>query len=159
VREAPPATIGPAAGSRPLACGSCRWTHQALRELLALRAAHRPAYAAWPVDAFRLVTGGVANSAQVHTHLCCSEFGDVVEPIDGRDADVTTVEVARTKMQVLADPGPGRSGPGCTTCTPDRWPTPRCAKHPHHQAIALIGIPSDRCNRRISAQSSKCRKS
>lgn len=64
-------------------------------------------YVAWPVDAFRLVTGGVANSAQVHTHLCCSEFGDVVEAIDGLDADVTTVEVARAKMEVLAYLGPG----------------------------------------------------
>jgi 5-methyltetrahydropteroyltriglutamate--homocysteine methyltransferase len=87
----------------------------ALRELLPLRAADRPAYLAWAVEAFRLVTGGVADSTQVHTHLCYSEFGDVVEAIDALDADVTTVEAARSKMEVLADLGPGVGralGPG-----------------------------------------------
>jgi 5-methyltetrahydropteroyltriglutamate--homocysteine methyltransferase len=87
----------------------------ALRELLPLREAERPAYLAWAVDAFRLVTGGAADSTQVHTHLCYSEFGDVVEAIDRLDADVTTVEAARSKMEVLADLGPGvprALGPG-----------------------------------------------
>ena len=87
----------------------------ALRELLPLRAADRPGYLAWAVDAFRLVTGGVADSTQVHTHLCYSEFGDVVAAIDGLDADVTTVEAARSRMEVLADLGPGvprALGPG-----------------------------------------------
>jgi hypothetical protein len=133
----------------------------ALRELPPLRAAHRPAYVAWPVDAFRLVTGGVANSAQVHTHLCCSEFGDVVEAIDGLDADVTTAEVARTKMEVLADLGPSvpRARARDVRHALPTGARHRVARTPHHRAIALIGIPSDRCNRRISAQSSKCRKS
>jgi 5-methyltetrahydropteroyltriglutamate--homocysteine methyltransferase len=87
----------------------------ALRELLPLRATDRQAYLAWAVEAFRLVTGGVANSTQVHTHLCYSEFGDVVDAIDGLDADVTTVEAARSKMEVLAELGPGvprALGPG-----------------------------------------------
>ncbi|GAA1325438.1 5-methyltetrahydropteroyltriglutamate--homocysteine S-methyltransferase [Pseudonocardia xinjiangensis] len=79
----------------------------ALRELLPLRAADRPAYVDWAVDAFRLVTGGVADSTQVHTHLCYSEFAEVVGAIDGLDADVTTVEAARSKMEVLAQIGPG----------------------------------------------------
>jgi 5-methyltetrahydropteroyltriglutamate--homocysteine methyltransferase len=79
----------------------------ALRELLPLRAVERPAYVNWAVDAFRLVTGGVADSTQVHTHLCYSEFADVVDAIDGLDADVTTVEAARSKMEVLAQIGPG----------------------------------------------------
>jgi 5-methyltetrahydropteroyltriglutamate--homocysteine methyltransferase len=71
----------------------------ALRELLPLRAADRPAYVAWAVDAFRLATGGVADSTQVHTHLCYSEFGDVIDAIDALDADVTTVEAARSKIR------------------------------------------------------------
>ncbi|WP_028937983.1 5-methyltetrahydropteroyltriglutamate--homocysteine S-methyltransferase [Pseudonocardia spinosispora] len=77
----------------------------ALRELLPLREADRPAYLDWSIDAFRLVTGGVADSTQIHTHLCYSEFGAVVDAIDALDADVTTVEAARSKMEVLDDLG------------------------------------------------------
>jgi 5-methyltetrahydropteroyltriglutamate--homocysteine methyltransferase len=87
----------------------------ALRELLPLRVADRPAYLDWAVDAFRLATGGVADSMQIHTHLCYSEFGDVIDAIDALDADVTTVEAARSKMEVLAELGPGvprALGPG-----------------------------------------------
>ncbi|WP_433284442.1 5-methyltetrahydropteroyltriglutamate--homocysteine S-methyltransferase [Pseudonocardia sp. CA-142604] len=79
----------------------------ALRELLPLRAAAQPAYSAWATDAFRLVTGGVADTTQVHTHLCYSEFGDVVGAIDDLDADVTTVEAARSRMEVLDVLGAG----------------------------------------------------
>ena len=79
----------------------------ALRELLPLREADRPAYLDWAVDSFRMSTGGVADTTQVHTHLCYSEFGEVVGAIDGLDADVTTVEAARSRMEVLAELGPG----------------------------------------------------
>jgi len=79
----------------------------ALRELLPLRAADRPAYLDWAVDSFRLAVGGVADSTQVHTHLCYSEFADVIGAIDALDADVTTVEAARSKMEILAELGPG----------------------------------------------------
>jgi 5-methyltetrahydropteroyltriglutamate--homocysteine methyltransferase len=79
----------------------------ALRELLPLRAADQPAYLDWAIDAFRLVTGGVADTTQIHTHLCYSEFGEVVGAIDGLDADVTTVEAARSRMEVLDVLGAG----------------------------------------------------
>jgi 5-methyltetrahydropteroyltriglutamate--homocysteine methyltransferase len=75
----------------------------ALRELLPLRAADRKAYLDWAVGAFRLATGGASVGTQIHTHLCYSEFGDVIEAIDGLDADVTTIEAARSKMEVLDD--------------------------------------------------------
>ncbi|MCL3862887.1 5-methyltetrahydropteroyltriglutamate--homocysteine S-methyltransferase [Actinotalea sp. K2] len=77
----------------------------ALRELLPLRAVDRPAYLRWSVDAFRLATSGVADSTQVHTHLCYSEFGAVMEAIDALDADVTSIEAARSRMEVLDDVG------------------------------------------------------
>ncbi len=48
-------------------------------------------------------TGGASTSTQVHTHLCYSEFGDIIEAIDGLDADVTTIEAARSRMEVLDD--------------------------------------------------------
>ncbi|MFE7719394.1 5-methyltetrahydropteroyltriglutamate--homocysteine S-methyltransferase [Nocardia rhizosphaerihabitans] len=75
----------------------------ALRELLPLRAAEQPAYLRWSVDAFRLATAGVADTTQVHTHLCYSEFGEVISAIAGLDADVTSIEAARSHMEVLDD--------------------------------------------------------
>ncbi|TDW23761.1 5-methyltetrahydropteroyltriglutamate--homocysteine S-methyltransferase [Kribbella kalugense] len=75
----------------------------ALRELLPLREADRKAYLDWSVGAFRLATGGAPAAVQVHTHLCYSEFGAVIAGIDGLDADVTTIEAARSRMEVLAD--------------------------------------------------------
>ncbi|MCG3755792.1 5-methyltetrahydropteroyltriglutamate--homocysteine S-methyltransferase [Amycolatopsis sp. Poz14] len=88
----------------------------ALRELLPLHAADREAYFDWAVPAFRLATSGVAETTQIHTHMCYSEFGDVLPAIDALDADVTSIEAARSKMEVLADlneAGFGRGvGPG-----------------------------------------------
>jgi 5-methyltetrahydropteroyltriglutamate--homocysteine methyltransferase len=75
----------------------------ALRELLPLRAVDQQAYRDWSVGAFRLATAGAATSTQIHTHLCYSEFGEVIDAIDGLDADVTTIEAARSKMEILDD--------------------------------------------------------
>ncbi|MEV0947759.1 5-methyltetrahydropteroyltriglutamate--homocysteine S-methyltransferase [Rhodococcus sp. NPDC049939] len=75
----------------------------ALRELLPLRAVDRQTYLDWSVRAFRLATSGVADSTQIHTHLCYSEFGDVIEAIVDLDADVTSLEAARSHMEVLDD--------------------------------------------------------
>ncbi|MCP2317016.1 methionine synthase (B12-independent) [Nocardia amikacinitolerans] len=75
----------------------------ALRELLPLRAADQPAYLDWSVGAFRLATSGVSDATQIHTHLCYSEFGEVIDAIAGLDADVTSIEAARSRMEVLDD--------------------------------------------------------
>ncbi|GAA4056262.1 5-methyltetrahydropteroyltriglutamate--homocysteine S-methyltransferase [Streptomyces shaanxiensis] len=88
----------------------------ALRETLPLRAADRPGYLAWATEAFRLTTGGVRPDTQVHTHMCYAEFGDIVRAIDDLDADVISLEAARSHMQVareLAAHGyPREAGPG-----------------------------------------------
>ncbi|MEU6964049.1 5-methyltetrahydropteroyltriglutamate--homocysteine S-methyltransferase [Streptomyces chrestomyceticus] len=88
----------------------------ALRETLPLRAAGRPAYLAWATEAFRLTTGGVQDRTQIHTHMCYAEFGDIVQAIDDLDADVISLEAARSHMQVareLAEHGyPREAGPG-----------------------------------------------
>ncbi|MFG3197705.1 5-methyltetrahydropteroyltriglutamate--homocysteine S-methyltransferase [Streptomyces sp. NPDC048208] len=88
----------------------------ALRETLPLRAADRPAYLAWATEAFRLTTAGVRPDTQVHTHMCYAEFGDIVRAIDDLDADVISLEAARSHMQVareLAAHGyPREAGPG-----------------------------------------------
>ncbi|RZF04022.1 5-methyltetrahydropteroyltriglutamate--homocysteine S-methyltransferase [Streptomyces sp. SCA2-2] len=88
----------------------------ALRETLPLRAADRPAYLEWATRAFRLTTGGVAPATQIHTHMCYAEFGDIVRAIDDLDADVISLEAARSHMEVaheLAAHGyPREAGPG-----------------------------------------------
>ena len=73
----------------------------ALRELLPLRRENQTAYLDWSVRAFRLATAGAAPATQVHTHLCYSEFGDVIGAIDGLDADVTSLEAARSRMEIV----------------------------------------------------------
>ncbi|MBR8742519.1 5-methyltetrahydropteroyltriglutamate--homocysteine S-methyltransferase [Nocardiopsis sp. MG754419] len=88
----------------------------ALRELLPLRAERRPAYLRWAVDAFRLATSGVASTTTIHTHMCYSEFNQIVDGIEALDADVTSVEAARSRMELveaLGRRGYGRGiGPG-----------------------------------------------
>ena len=73
----------------------------ALRELLPLRNADKTAYLDWSVNAFKLATSGAKDDTQVHTHLCYSEFGEIIDAIDGLDADVTSIEAARSRMEVL----------------------------------------------------------
>ncbi|MEU6304621.1 5-methyltetrahydropteroyltriglutamate--homocysteine S-methyltransferase [Streptomyces chartreusis] len=88
----------------------------ALRETLPLRSADRAGYLAWATKAFRLTTGGVRPDTQIHTHMCYAEFGDIVRAIDDLDADVISLEAARSHMQVareLAAHGyPREAGPG-----------------------------------------------
>ncbi|AQQ14031.1 5-methyltetrahydropteroyltriglutamate--homocysteine methyltransferase [Corynebacterium glaucum] len=75
----------------------------ALRELLPLRADERPAYLDWAVRAFRLVSLQAKPETQIHTHLCYSEFGQIIDAVAGLDADVTSIEAARSKMELLED--------------------------------------------------------
>jgi 5-methyltetrahydropteroyltriglutamate--homocysteine methyltransferase len=75
----------------------------ALRELLPLKLADQPAYLDWSVGSFRLATAGAAPATQVHTHLCYSEFGVVIDAIRNLDADVTSIEAARSRMEVVDD--------------------------------------------------------
>ncbi|MEN2737270.1 5-methyltetrahydropteroyltriglutamate--homocysteine S-methyltransferase [Microbacterium sp. X-17] len=75
----------------------------ALRELLPLKRADQAAYLDWSVGSFRLATSGVADATQIHTHLCYSEFGVVIDAIRNLDADVTSIEAARSRMEVVHD--------------------------------------------------------
>lgn len=88
----------------------------ALRETLPLRAADHAAYLDWATESFRLTTSGVRADTQIHTHMCYAEFGDIVQAIDDLDADVISLEAARSHMQVareLAAHGyPREAGPG-----------------------------------------------
>ncbi|MFF0742751.1 5-methyltetrahydropteroyltriglutamate--homocysteine S-methyltransferase [Streptomyces sp. NPDC004111] len=118
----------------------------ALRETLPLRADGHGAYLAWATESFRLSTSGVRARTQIHTHMCYAEFGDIVQAIDDLDADVISLEAARSHMQVareLAEHGyPREAGPGVYDIHSPRIPSAE-------EAAALLrkgleAIPADR---------------
>ncbi|MEU1752715.1 5-methyltetrahydropteroyltriglutamate--homocysteine S-methyltransferase [Micromonospora matsumotoense] len=118
----------------------------ALRETLPLRRADQKAYLDWAVGAFRLATSGIADDTQIHTHLCYSEFGEVITAIDALDADVTSIEASRSKMEILDDLaaiGYRRGvGPGVWDIHSPRIP-------PHHEVVdalrrAITAVPARR---------------
>ncbi len=88
----------------------------AFREGLPLRRAQWQHYLDWAVEAFRLCASGVRDETQIHTHMCYSEFNDVIESIAAMDADVITIETSRSQMELLeafrAFDYPNDIGPG-----------------------------------------------
>jgi 5-methyltetrahydropteroyltriglutamate--homocysteine methyltransferase len=88
----------------------------AIREGLPLRKKDWQAYLDWAVKAFRISSGGVKDETQIHTHMCYSEFNDILESIAAMDADVITIECSRSQMELLdAFAGfnyPNEIGPG-----------------------------------------------
>ena len=73
----------------------------AFREGLPLRRADWPAYLSWATETFRLATSGVQNATQIHTHMCYSEFNNIIESVADLDADVITMETSRSNMELL----------------------------------------------------------
>ncbi|MFC5697324.1 5-methyltetrahydropteroyltriglutamate--homocysteine S-methyltransferase [Pseudomonas sp. GCM10022186] len=88
----------------------------AFREGLPLRKAGWQHYLDWATEAFRLSASGVKDETQIHTHMCYSEFNDVIESIAAMDADVITIETSRSDMELLdafeAFAYPNEIGPG-----------------------------------------------
>ncbi|VVO41315.1 5-methyltetrahydropteroyltriglutamate--homocysteine S-methyltransferase [Pseudomonas fluorescens] len=88
----------------------------AFREGLPLRRAQWQEYLDWAVEAFRLTASGVRDETQIHTHMCYSEFNDVIKSIAAMDADVITIETSRSDMELLeafeAFDYPNDIGPG-----------------------------------------------
>ncbi|MGW7084201.1 5-methyltetrahydropteroyltriglutamate--homocysteine S-methyltransferase [Streptomyces sp. NPDC054871] len=118
----------------------------ALRETLPLRTAEHAAYLDWATESFRLTTSGVRPDTQIHTHMCYAEFGDIVQAIDDLDADVISLEAARSHMQVareLAEHSyPREAGPGVYDIHSPRVPS-------SEEAAALLrkgleAIPAER---------------
>lgn len=118
----------------------------ALRETLPLRAADRAGYLSWATEAFRLTTGGVRPDTQIHTHMCYAEFGDIVQAIDDLDADVISLEAARSHMQVARDLAahgyPREAGPGVYDIHSPRVPSAREAAE--LLRTGLKAIPAER---------------
>ena len=112
----------------------------ALRELLPLDAERHTDYLNWSVGSFRLATSSVRPDTQIHTHLCYSEFGQIIDAIKGLDADVTSIEAARSKMEVvpeLAEAGFDHGiGPGVWDIHAPRVPSTE-------ELAELIGLAAD----------------
>ena len=72
-----------------------------IREGLPLRQADWPEYLDWAVRAFRIASSGVRDETQIHTHMCYSEFNDILPSIAALDADVITIETSRARMKLL----------------------------------------------------------
>lgn len=113
----------------------------ALRELLPPRRADQPAYLEWSVASFRLATGGAAAHTQIHTHLCYSEFGEIIDAIADLDADVTSIEAARSGMELLADVSDsfGQIGPGVYDIHSPRIPEVDELQTLIRDALAAVG--------------------
>ncbi|WP_431101560.1 5-methyltetrahydropteroyltriglutamate--homocysteine S-methyltransferase [Roseateles noduli] len=73
----------------------------ALREGLPLRKSQWGEYLDWAVESFRITANGVADETQIHTHMCYSEFNDIIASIADMDADVITIETSRSDMELL----------------------------------------------------------
>jgi len=73
----------------------------ALREGLPLRREDWAAYLDWAVESFRISASGVADTTQIHTHMCYSEFNDIIEAVAAMDADVISIETSRSRMELL----------------------------------------------------------
>ncbi|WP_109126683.1 5-methyltetrahydropteroyltriglutamate--homocysteine S-methyltransferase [Dyella sp. C11] len=73
----------------------------ALREGLPLRRKDWANYLAWAVESFRITAAGVADDTQIHTHMCYSEFNDIIEAVAAMDADVISIETSRSRMELL----------------------------------------------------------
>lgn len=118
----------------------------ALRELLPPREVDQPTYLSWSTEAFRIATSAVADTTQIHTHLCYSEFADIIDAIDLLDADVTSIEASRSRMEVIADlaaAGFSRGiGPGVYDIHSPRIPT--IDEIAEQLRAALEALPPDR---------------
>ncbi|MDG1583297.1 5-methyltetrahydropteroyltriglutamate--homocysteine S-methyltransferase [Pseudomonas sp. GOM6] len=101
----------------------------AFREGLPLRKAGWQHYLDWATEAFRLTASGVRDETQIHTHMCYSEFNDVIESIAAMDADVITIETSRSDMELLrafeAFDYPNEIGPGVYDIHSPRVPDSR----------------------------------
>ncbi|VEJ22300.1 5-methyltetrahydropteroyltriglutamate--homocysteine S-methyltransferase [Neisseria animaloris] len=99
----------------------------AIREAMPLKKAQWDEFLAWACEAFRLSSTGAEDSTQIHTHMCYSEFNDILPAIASMDADVITIETSRSDMELLTAFGdfkyPNDIGPGVYDIHSPRVPT------------------------------------
>lgn len=118
----------------------------AIREGLPLKQAEWPAYLDWAVRAFRICASGIRDETQIHTHMCYSEFNDILPSIAAMDADVITIETSRSRMKLLdafADfKYPNDIGPGLYDIHSPRVPSGDEMKLLLQRALAVV--PAER---------------
>ncbi|MDR2690083.1 MAG: 5-methyltetrahydropteroyltriglutamate--homocysteine S-methyltransferase [Azoarcus sp.] len=117
----------------------------AIREGLPLRKEAQANYLAWATRAFRITASGVGDETQIHTHMCYSEFNDILAEIASMDADVITIETSRSDMELLRAFGdfhyPNEIGPGVYDIHSPR--VPPVAEIENLLVKALAVIPAD----------------
>jgi 5-methyltetrahydropteroyltriglutamate--homocysteine methyltransferase len=116
----------------------------AIREGLPLRKKDWKDYLQWAIDCFRLTTSGVKDETQIHTHMCYSEFNDIIEWIAKMDADVISIEASRSKMELLKAfqdfRYPNEIGPGVYDIHSPRIPSKEEIKDLIKKAIEVIPL-------------------
>ncbi|HFC3393134.1 TPA: 5-methyltetrahydropteroyltriglutamate--homocysteine S-methyltransferase [Neisseria gonorrhoeae] len=116
----------------------------AIREGLPLKRADWDAYLNWAGESFRLSSAGCEDSTQIHTHMCYSEFNDILPAIAAMDADVITIETSRSDMELLAAFGefkyPNDIGPGVYDIHSPRVPTEAEVEHLLRKAIEVVPV-------------------
>ena len=114
----------------------------AIREGLPLRRAGWAPYLQWATRAFRITASGVQDETQIHTHMCYSEFNDILPDIAAMDADVITIETSRSDMELLRGFGdfsyPNEIGPGVYDIHSPRVPTVNEMVRLLHKAAEVI---------------------
>jgi 5-methyltetrahydropteroyltriglutamate--homocysteine methyltransferase len=114
----------------------------AIREGLPLRRADWPQYLEWSINAFRLASSGVEDHTQIHTHMCYSEFNDIIESIVRMDADVISIECSRSRMELLDAFSrvhyPNEIGPGVYDIHSPRVPESKEIETLLHRALEVL---------------------
>ncbi|WP_373741126.1 5-methyltetrahydropteroyltriglutamate--homocysteine S-methyltransferase [Neisseria sp.] len=116
----------------------------AIREAMPLKKAQWDEYLAWACESFRLSSTGAEDSTQIHTHMCYSEFNDILPAIASMDADVITIETSRSDMDLLTAFGdfkyPNDIGPGVYDIHSPRVPTEAEVEHLLRKAMDVVPV-------------------
>ena len=116
----------------------------AIREAMPLKKAQWDEYLAWACESFRLSSTGAEDSTQIHTHICYSEFNDILPAIASMDADVITIETSRSDMDLLTAFGdfkyPNDIGPGVYDIHSPRVPTAAEVEHLLRKAMDVVPV-------------------
>jgi 5-methyltetrahydropteroyltriglutamate--homocysteine methyltransferase len=116
----------------------------AFREGLPIRRADWPAYLSWAVECFRISAGSVRDTTQIHTHMCYSEFNDIIEAVASMDADVISIETSRSRMELLEAFArfhyPNGIGPGVYDIHSPRVPPQSEMLELLHEALRVLDV-------------------
>jgi len=114
----------------------------AFREAMPLRAEDHAAYLKWAVDCFKISSSGIKDTTQIHTHMCYSEFNDIIGAIADMDADVISIETSRSAMELLDAfvefKYPNEVGPGVYDIHSPRIPKTEEMEHLLDKALKVL---------------------